>query len=118
GLGTADFGHAFQSIAETFHMRWRLELSAERPKVAVYVSHYDHCLADLLYRHESAELVCDIPCIISNHPDAPRLAEFHRIPFHHIPVSTDKAEAERRLLPLSRDTSDCVMLLARYRPIL
>ena len=33
GLGTADFGHAFQSIAETFHMRWRLELSAERPKV-------------------------------------------------------------------------------------
>ncbi len=118
GLGTADFGHAFQSIAETFHMRWRLELSAERPKVAVYVSHYDHCLADLLYRHESAELVCDIPCIISNHPDAARLAEFHRIPFHHIPVTTDKAEAERRQLSLLRDNGVGLMVLARYMQIL
>lgn len=52
-LEIADFGRAFAPVAEKFHMRWRLELSAARPHLAIFVSKYDHCLADLLYRHES-----------------------------------------------------------------
>src|SRR2546427_686751 len=75
-------------------MRWRLEASAVRPRMAIMVSQYTHCLADLLYRHESGELACEIPLILSNHEDARRLAEFHGIPFHFEPVS-DKETAER-----------------------
>ena len=61
------------------------------------MSKYLHCLADLLHRHADGELACDIPLIISNHPDARRLSEFHQVPFYFVPIEPDrKAEAERR----------------------
>ena len=114
-LEVSAFRNEFASIAEKFQMRWRLELSARRPKMAIMVSHHLHCLADLLYRHESGELACDIPVIISNHEEAQRLAEFHRVPFHFMEVK-DKATAEREQLKLL-DGVDFVVL-ARYMQIL
>src|SRR5437588_5002396 len=41
-LPIADFGKEFAPVAERFQMRWRLELSATRPKMAIFVSMYDH----------------------------------------------------------------------------
>jgi formyltetrahydrofolate deformylase len=113
------FRERFRPIAERFQMRWRLEESAVRPRVAVFVSRYDHCLADLLHRHDGGELACEIPLIVSNHEDAKRLAEFYRIPFAHVPVGeSDKAAAERAQLDLiERDRIDLVVL-ARYMQIL
>jgi formyltetrahydrofolate deformylase len=81
--------------------------------MAIMVSSHLHCLADLLYRHESGELACEIPVIISNHDDARRLAEFHRIPFECIP---GKAENEQ-LAVLERHNVDFIAL-ARYMQIL
>src|SRR5882672_4723654 len=89
GLAIADFGLAFKPVAEKFGMRWRFETSAARPRLAIMVSKYLHCLADLLYRHESGELACDIPVVISNHDDARRLAEFHGIAFECLPVKAE-----------------------------
>jgi formyltetrahydrofolate deformylase len=113
------FAKVFTPLAEKFQMRWRLELPAVRSRVAIMVSRYDHCLADLLYRYESGELVCDIPLIISNHPDAQRLADFHRVPFHLIPIdSKNKAEAERQQLALLQEHRIDLVVLARYMQIL
>jgi formyltetrahydrofolate deformylase len=100
-------------------MNWRLELSAVRPRVAIFVSRQDHCLADLLYRHENGELACDVRLVISNHPEARRLAEFHQIPFHFIPVGADnKAEAERQQLALLQEQAIDLVVLARYMQVL
>ena len=88
-LEISEFSKHFTPIAQRFGMRWRLEQSVMRPKVAIFVSQYDHCLADLLYRHQSGELACEIPILISNHPDAERLAAFYKIPFHVIDVDHD-----------------------------
>ena len=85
-LALADFAKVFAPVAERFKMRWRLGLSSRRLRLAIFVSKYDHCLADLLYRHESGELSCEIPIFISIHLGAKRLAEFHKIPFHFIAV--------------------------------
>ena len=118
-LPIADFGKEFAPVAERFQMRWRLELSTTRPRIAIFVSMYDHCLADLLYRHESGELNCEIPVIVSNHPNAERLAAFHRIPFHFLPVTeTAKPEAERQQLALLKKYSIDLVVLARYMQIL
>ena len=68
-IDLADFGKHFSPIAEKFQMTWRLAQSSHRPRMIILVSKYDHCLVDLLYRHHSGELACDIPLIISNHPD-------------------------------------------------
>src|SRR5262249_32642092 len=94
-LDAEGFARKFTQIARRFEMHWRLEFSEVRPRLAIFVSHYDHCLADLLYRRESGEMHCEIPLITSNHPDAQRLAEFHRVSFHHIPTgSVSKQEVE------------------------
>jgi formyltetrahydrofolate deformylase len=100
-------------------MTWRLAQSSYRPKMAILVSKYDHCLVDLLYRHQSGELACDIPAIISNHPDTQPIADFYRIPFFVVPVEKDKRrEAEQKILHLLRQHSLDFIVLARYMQIL
>ncbi|MBM3114818.1 formyltetrahydrofolate deformylase [Jeongeupia naejangsanensis] len=113
------FTPAFQPIADRFQMQWTVALSAERPKMAIFVSKYDHCLVDLLYRHKSGELHCDIPLIISNHEDCRALAEFYGIAYHVIPVGKDnKAEAEAAQKALLEAHGIDLIVLARYMQVL
>jgi formyltetrahydrofolate deformylase len=118
-LDAAEFTRKFAPLAERFAMRWRLELSALPHRVAIFVSKYDHCLVDLLYRHQSAELPCEIPLVVSNHPDTKRWADFYGVPFHVILVeSPNKAEAERKQLELLHDHRIDLVVLARYMQVL
>jgi formyltetrahydrofolate deformylase len=118
-LDSAQFHTAFTPIATQLELQWRLELSSVRPKLAIFVSQHDHCLADLLYRNRSGALDCEIPCIISNHRTAERLADFYGIPFHYMPVNAgNKAEAEREQLALLRQHTVDFIVLARYMQIL
>lgn len=114
-----EFSAAFQQIADRFHMQWRVALSAKRPRVAILVSKYMHCLVDLLYRHETAELGCEIPLLIANHPDAQRWADFYKIPLHVIPVTKEtKQQAERQQVRLLREHGIDLVILARYMQVL
>lgn len=114
-----EFAAAFQPIADRFHMQWRVALSANRPRVAILVSKYMHCLVDLLYRHETGELACDIPLLIANHSEAQRWADFYKIPLHIIPVTKEtKPEAERQQVRLLREHGVDLVILARYMQIL
>ncbi len=118
-LPLARFTEEFGKIADGLEMNWRLELSSVRPKVAMMVSKYDHCLADLLYRQKSGELACDVPLIISNHPDARTLAEFHGVPYYYIPVTkANKAEAEAEQVELLEKHNVDLVVLARYMQVL
>ena len=118
-LDLGSFSQHFAPIAERFKMDWRLAQSGHRPKLAIFVSRYDHCLADLLYRHQAGELHCDIPLIISNHTDTLWLAEAHNIPFQHIAILKDaKAEAEKDQLALLRHAHVDFIVLARYMQVL
>jgi formyltetrahydrofolate deformylase len=109
----------FAPIAERFQMRWRLHYSAVKPKMAIFVSRYLHCLADLLYRHQIGELACSIPLVVSNHEDARALAEFHGVEFRHMPVdAATKAEVERKQVALLKERGVDVVVLARYMQVL
>jgi formyltetrahydrofolate deformylase len=112
-----EFEEHFRPVAERFKINYHLALSDYRPKVAILVSAYDHCLADLLYRHSTGELACDIVAIISNHPTANPLADFYRIPFHLLANPKDKRESEREMLDLLGQDLDLIVL-ARYMQIL
>jgi len=109
----------FEAMAAGFHMQWRLKMMAEPLRVALFASHYLHCLADILYRHQTGELGCSIPLVISNHPDGQALAQFHGVPFHYVPVNAaSKEAAEARQLALLREAGIDVIVLARYMQIL
>jgi formyltetrahydrofolate deformylase len=115
----ADFSRHFESIAARFQMKWRLALSSQRQRMIILVSKYDHCLVDLLYRHQSGELACDIPLIISNHADNQAIADFYKIPYEIVRVTKDhKAEAEARIQSLINEHRPDFMVLARYMQIL
>lgn len=113
------FAAAFQPIADRFQMTWKVSLSNRPQKVAIFVSKYDHCLVDLLHRHKSGELKCEIPLIISNHEDCRALAEFYGIDYHVISVNKDnKAAAEAAQMALVLEKGIDLIVLARYMQVL
>jgi formyltetrahydrofolate deformylase len=118
-MALADFARHFEPIATRFQMKWRLAQSSQRQRMIILVSKYDHCLVDLLYRHRSGELACDIPLIISNHPDNQAIADFYKIPYAIVRMAKDnKAEAEARIQSLIDQHRPDFMVLARYMQIL
>jgi len=118
-LTLSKFPEAFAPIANRFNMIWRVANVAERPRMAIFVSKYDHCLNDLLYRQQSGELASDIPLIISNHQDCQRLADFYKIPYAVIPVTKEhKPQAEAEQLRLLREHKIDLIVLARYMQVL
>ncbi len=115
----AEFPHHFSPIAQKFEMQWRLARSSVRPRLAIFVSRYDHCLQDLLYRHQSGELHCEIPLIVSNHTDNQRIADFYRIPYVVLPVTREnKRDIEQEQITLLRKHRCDLVVLARYMQVL
>jgi formyltetrahydrofolate deformylase len=115
----ADFTRVFSPIAEKFSMQWRLAQSSYRPKMAILVSKYDHCLVDLLYRHKSGELACTIPLVISNHSDNQPIADFYGIPYSVVASTPgNRREAESAILALLNQHNPDFIVLARYMQIL
>ena len=103
-------------VAERFGMEWSLHDVARRKRVAIFVSKYDHCLMELLWRTQRGQLDIDITMVVSNHPDLAEAVRSFGVPFVHIP-SGDKTAMEERQLELLRGNVDLVVL-ARYMQIL
>lgn len=105
-------------LAKPYAMAWNWHAVAERPRMAVFVSKYNHCLFDLLSRYKSGELEVTIPFILSNHPDLGPIAEQFDIPFHYIPiVQGNKEEAEQAQVKLLKAENVDFIVLARYMQI-
>jgi formyltetrahydrofolate deformylase len=118
-LALDDLRADFAPIGARFDMAWSIHAAAEHPRVLIMVSKLDHCLNDLLYRWRLGELKIDIVAVVSNHPDLRPLAEAHDIPFHHLPLTPDKKDAqEGALLALIDRTRADLVVLARYMQIL
>ena len=109
----------FLPVAASFQMDWQLVDAAARYRVLLMVSRFGHCLNDLLFRHRIGALEIEIPAIVSNHLDFAGLAEWHGIPFVHVPVSPDtKTQAEERLMGLVSELDVHLVVLARYMQVL
>jgi len=118
-LDEEDFAREFQAIADRYRMRWRFEDTAKPARIAIFVSRYQHCLVDLLHRHQIGELRCQIALIVSNHEDARGLAEFYKVPFHHVPIDSGrKQEAEAAEIELLESNAIGLVVLARYMQVL
>lgn len=113
------FKEAFgRELAQPYAMEWTVYLSGIRPKMALFVSKYNHCLYDLLSRFHSGELEVEIPFILSNHNDLKSIAEQFELPFYHIPISgSEKEAAENQQLKLLEKYDVDFIVLARYMQI-
>ncbi len=98
---------------------WELFFSGNRPRMAIFVSKYDHCLYELLLKHRMGELKCDIPLIISNHTDLAPIGRAFGIPFKHVAVTREnRARKEPEELALLKKHGIDFIVLARYMQVL
>lgn len=106
-------------VGSKFEIEYNLYFSGQKPKMALFVSKYPHCMYDLLSRHQTGDLKVDIPLIISNHPDLESDAKRFGIDFHCLPVTKDnKAEQEAKQMELLAKYEIDFAVLARYMQIL
>jgi formyltetrahydrofolate deformylase len=106
-------------LADPFNMTWDMYQQTKKPKMALFVSKYDHCLYDILGRYCAGELQLEIPLIISNHEDLKPVAERFNIPFFHVPFTKEnKEKGEMEQLELLKKFEINFIVLARYMQII
>ena len=76
-------------LGKRFSLYCNFYLKSQKPKMAVFVSKYDHCLYDILAKQQSGELSAEIPFILSNHPNLEIIAKRFDIPFYNIPINKE-----------------------------
>ncbi|HEU5227436.1 MAG TPA: formyltetrahydrofolate deformylase [Ktedonobacteraceae bacterium] len=117
-LSQEEISEKFRPIAERFQMQWLLCYSRQRKRAGIFVSRFDHCLTDLLWRWKSGELPMEIPFIISNHQDMEPLAKMYHIPYYYFPMQRATRPADQmRILEFIQGKVD-FLVLARYMQIL
>ena len=113
------FSKFFDKECKSLKMNWSIKEAGYRPNSAIFVSKYGHCLHDLIYRVDSGILPMNISCIISNHKDHDKLANWHKIPFYYIPVNkNNKKQAEKETRKILKELNIDLIILARYMQIL
>jgi formyltetrahydrofolate deformylase len=116
----ASLRDSFRAIATDFDMAWSMRPADQRKRVALFVSRFDHCLVDLLYRWRSGEMPMEPVAIVANHPrDTYARIDFDDIPFHYVPVTKHtKMEQEARMWEVIKSARADLIVLARYMQIL
>jgi formyltetrahydrofolate deformylase len=110
---------AFEPISLKYKMNFRIVFSDVIPRIAIFVSKFDHCLYDILLRQKENELNAEIPIIISNHPDATPIAEYFGIEYHQFSINKEnKSEIEKEQIALLKKNKINLIVLARYMQIL
>lgn len=115
----AELSQAINLLAQSLNMQYQLREKNNFPNIVIAVSKDDHCLVSLITKYKAGVLPINIVAITSNHLDCQDLAQWHGIPFHHLPVTKDnKAQQEQTLLALFKQYQGDLLVLARYMQIL
>lgn len=114
-----DFQQQFLALAKQFDMQWQLIDSSTAKKIVLLVSQHSHCLADILHRWHSGDLAGEVAAVISNHNTLNDIAQWYKVPFHHIPVTAEnKDSANQKIAELLVSYQTDTVVLARYMQII
>jgi len=110
-----------EQFCQARNLHYALNWRNQRARVAIMVSKYDHCLWELLLRHQACEMMdCDIVAVLSNHETLRPVADTFGIPFRVFPITpSTKIEQERLEIEyLQQQLQVDVVVLARYMQVL
>ena len=110
----------FSELGKELNFTFKVYYSDAVSRVAIMVSKTSHCLYDLLVRREDGFLPCEIPLIISNHPDLEGVADRFNIPYFCCPIKdkANKAEQEVQVIELCDKHHIDLVVMARYMQVL
>ncbi|NEO87674.1 MAG: formyltetrahydrofolate deformylase [Spirulina sp. SIO3F2] len=110
---------AFGAIAQPLDAQWQIHFSDTVPRIAIWVTKQDHCLLDLLWRHQAKEFIAEIPLIMSNHERLGAIAQQFGIDYHVLPITAEtKAVQEAQQLALLQRYNIDLVVLAKYMQVL
>lgn len=105
--------------AQKYKMDLRLYFSDVKPRMAIFVSKFSHCLFDMLARYTAGEWDVEIPLIVSNHPDLKHVADRFGIPYYVFPITKEnKQEQEQAEMELLKEKEIDFIVLARYMQVI
>lgn len=114
-----NFEDEFKVLADEINADWEIKYNHNKSKLAIFVSRYDHCLQEILWRHNNGELNAEIKLIISNHEKLKHLADRYETPFYYFPITKEnKLDQEQKELELLGQNQIDTIVLARYMQIL
>jgi formyltetrahydrofolate deformylase len=106
------------NVAQVHKMHWAMTLASTKPRVAIFVSKFDHALMELLWLTARGILPIEVAVVISNHDDLRLQVQGLGFRFEHIPVNPDnKQEAETQAIEMFGGEVELVVL-ARYMQVL
>lgn len=115
----SSFENAFSPLADRFSANWNLYYTGRKTRAAIFVSKYDHCLREILWRTSMNEFSMEVPVIISNSPDQKIVADRYGIPFYLFLVTKEnKPEVELKEKALMKEFDIDTIILARYMQVL
>lgn len=118
-MSTQQLKEAFAPLGNELNANWEINFRHHKQRTAIFVSKYDHCLQEILWRYSLGEFNIEIPLIISNHPNLESLATHYNIPYYVFPITkANKQEQEAKELDLLREHRVDSIVLARYMQIL
>lgn len=118
-LDNEEIESRLQPLARRHQMQMSLTFASRRKRIALFVTKENHCLYDLLARHEAGELPVDLPLIVSNHETLRPAAERFGIPFHHFPITKEnKLDQEHAMIALLKQERIDTVVLAKYMQII
>lgn len=108
-----------EALARRFNFSWEIHRKEDKPRMALFVSKYEHCMYDLLARYSTGELPLEIPLVVSNHEDLRHIAERFDIPFRHVPFTKEiREQGEAAHLQLLEEFAIDFVVLARYMQLI
>jgi formyltetrahydrofolate deformylase len=110
----------FKPIADRYAMKWTMRSKADKQRVMILVSKFDHCLTDLIYRWRIGDIPMEISAVVSNYPrETYEHIDLDDIPFHYFPITKEtKPQQEAQIWNLVNETNTNLVVLARYMQIL
>lgn len=91
----------------------------EKKSIIILATKENHCLGDLLIRHNSGELNARILAVISNHNNLESLVKKFEIPYYFVDSSgVSREEHEGQILKICEKFSADFLILAKYMRVL
>lgn len=118
--GEIDKALLLQELKSTLHQDAKISIQDEGKKsIIILCTKENHCLGDLLLRHQSGELNACIKAVISNYEDLRELSEKFEIPFFCVDTQINSREQhEQKVLSIIQDFEVDYLVLAKYMRIL
>lgn len=108
-----------ETVGRKFDMQYVVKFSSEIRNVAIFAGKEEHCLVDILLRQKAGDLKCNIPTIISNHPDMKNIAKFFGCEYYVIEKTPEnKISVEMEEMKILNKFKIDTVVLAKYMQIL